>query len=1496
MQRFLFFLAIVFTYSGLSAQNFIKKFNSVSSITAVGSKAFFVADDDIHGAELWVTDGTPEGTSLLKDIYPGFNSSDPAYLTSFNGNLFFVANSLQYGTEVWKSDGTTAGTVLLQDILPGDANGSDPHALTVFNNELYFGAFSSDGFNTSVYKSDGTSAGTVLLKDMGFGRIADIEVAGDYLYYAFGSNGNEKLWRTDGTLGGTAEVTVDAYFYLKNLTAVGNQLFVTTSAEQNVDVRLYSLTGTNAPSLLKEFTTPASGTDELANLTAVGNKAFFSIQKNHDQKVDELWWSDGTVSGTVLVKSFSWDNSAMKNFFAFNGSLYFQNGSSQSDAWWKSDGSDGGTVVVSPVRLGYPSSGNFIPVVSDGKIYMSGDGELWISDGTASGTKEYYNINQSFSSSPSSLTDVNGLLYFAANDGYGNAIWNIEPSAEIDVLNPSQSSVLSGGGLTFEAVMINDCSSQIIEIRNVGAKELILSEISVSGKDFYIEGQLPAIVKSDQKFPITVYFLPFDKGERTGTLSIKSNDTNEFNYTIQLEGTGSEGTGFCNSFGNGSLKKSLVPNEQTSITINKNSIQEKLAAGTIIGTLSAAGSNTFSLVSGEGDTDNSKFQIDGTALKSMVQFDYDNKNIYTIRVKAQGSITSVERQLTIIVLKVPSNTLLASECISVVNRINSGLQDVEYNASGHLFVCGEGGKLLRSTDGGTTWTALNTGVTNQLTRLIFSGTNGYAAGDGVLLKSEDNGITWFQLYLPANAQVAPKTLFFLDADIGYVAGINGEIWKTTNGGVKWSSQGKHFSTAPTSLYFWNENDGIACTSFGSVHKTSSGGASWSLIDTSNLGDANLFTSITFIDNEDGFMTSFTSLFTSGDGGEHWTEVPGITGVFFEEVRFVTSEIGYVIGGSGELLLSTDGGTNWDVIPGNPITAATGIAYHSGSNKVVLVGANTFDLSSTEPGSVIMSSTEGTTTWEIKHELRSEDYYDVFFSSTNVGYVAGVEDIYKTTDGGLTWRKQNLQKSIYGISFLDDANGYMTDGSKVYSTTNGGTNWNEVYAPASADTKQVIALSTNAVIAYGHAGEIYSYNGTSWTQAPSPTVNQLQQIYFPTDVIGYGVDRLGKVIKSIDGGANWSDIYTHSASGESFNTIYFFNATEGLMAGVNGVMYKTTNGGANWIKVFSGISAEIKRIIFEDAQTGYAFTGDGTVFRSEDGGQTWTYTGVLPFIGLTNVSKSGTQIYFCGEYGSLGKLEPPKAPVQPGYIFGDQFVCDGDGAEYSVASNTGVNYYWNIPGAKVTANNDHASVQFNGAGQYTLTVQYYTSCGTSDARTLSITVNDPPQPVILGPQIVDFNSTVEFTVENPDPNNLYSWDVTGATSFTGNDESVSVLWGKDPGSVNVIETTTSGCRARETKAVTIDPSTIVGIDDSNVIEAGVNVYPNPTHNDILIESNLTDELNVRVYNLMGQQYDVRVLQPFSSNTLSLARAPKGMYLVEISSSTGKSRVVKKIIKD
>src|SRR5262249_2757696 len=129
-------------------------FNSSSPqwLTNLNGTLLFAATDGTNGRELWRSDGTADGTVLVKNITKGPKSSNPQYLTVANGSVYFAAAG-----GLWKSDGTEAGTVLVKNV--------DASYLRNVNGMLFFvGTDATSG--AELWKSDGTAAGTVLVKDI----------------------------------------------------------------------------------------------------------------------------------------------------------------------------------------------------------------------------------------------------------------------------------------------------------------------------------------------------------------------------------------------------------------------------------------------------------------------------------------------------------------------------------------------------------------------------------------------------------------------------------------------------------------------------------------------------------------------------------------------------------------------------------------------------------------------------------------------------------------------------------------------------------------------------------------------------------------------------------------------------------------------------------------------------------------------------------------------------------------------------------------------------------------------------------------------------------------------------------------------------------------------------------------------------------------------------------------------------------------------------------
>ena len=180
---------------------------SPRSFMVLGSRAIFNGTGTGTGSELWVTDGTAAGTTLLKDLYPGDsggypNSSNPVGLTLIDGKVYFFAYVGATGYEPWVTDGTEAGTIPLGDLNPGagssraDNAGSciscptPQHEFSEYGDKVLFVAAGS-GNGVEPWVTDGTAAGTHILYDLAVGSSSSM--VGSGINYAF-DNDDSRSW------------------------------------------------------------------------------------------------------------------------------------------------------------------------------------------------------------------------------------------------------------------------------------------------------------------------------------------------------------------------------------------------------------------------------------------------------------------------------------------------------------------------------------------------------------------------------------------------------------------------------------------------------------------------------------------------------------------------------------------------------------------------------------------------------------------------------------------------------------------------------------------------------------------------------------------------------------------------------------------------------------------------------------------------------------------------------------------------------------------------------------------------------------------------------------------------------------------------------------------------------------------------------------------------------------------------------------------------------
>ncbi|PHK93430.1 hypothetical protein CR162_18690 [Pseudoroseomonas rhizosphaerae] len=414
---------------GMSQPRLIKDLNPGFSssdpgdfFTLADGRVAFTAEDEGYTRKLWVTDGTEAGTRKVLDD-PNIGDVSIDNYIGVNGKLLFTQSQYGRGTELWMSDGTAAGTQLLRDIYPGFMSSNIRDFTDIGNGKVLFRA-NNGGAGDELWVTDGTQAGTRLLRDINPGPsgiefdIERIAADGKVYFTAWATEDSEDYeaaygqWVTDGTPEGTVKISSTGGW--RDLYAVGTEQKAWVFMEFSyVDGRghqmgLYVTDGTNVTPLLAPPDNGFGSPGALQQLFELGNgKVIFSTSGS------ALWVTDGTKEGTkllgedVLIGQWGDEFLSLGNGKALflNANLDYPSNTGVAD-FWVTDGTVEGTV-----RIADFSSGN--PIAFPDKVTVMQDGSVVFSAGTADGGPIRVWVSDL---TPGSLKAVDGITAWGGTD------------------------------------------------------------------------------------------------------------------------------------------------------------------------------------------------------------------------------------------------------------------------------------------------------------------------------------------------------------------------------------------------------------------------------------------------------------------------------------------------------------------------------------------------------------------------------------------------------------------------------------------------------------------------------------------------------------------------------------------------------------------------------------------------------------------------------------------------------------------------------------------------------------------------------------------------------------------------------------------------------------------------------------------------------------------------------------------------------------------------
>ncbi len=403
-----------------------------------GGKVLFFADSP-KGRGLWISDGTSTGTKMVRDLSASYGgkvtlrylSPDPAGIRAYFQLSVYVSASF-YGY-LFVTDGTSAGTKVLVRTVSSSASGH-PARFRFLGTKMLF-TMKTYREGRELWVTDGTAAGTKLVKDLIPGRSSAYvqemvpDPSGTKAWFTSrSSTSGYDLWSSDGTALGTKLFVKSLPGKPRFLQPSGGKLFFSLfQSGYGYEPWVSDGTAAGTHRIVDLYPGSRSGYAWYTTELGAGTVAFTS---DHPTYGSEICVSSGTAATTKVQDLGTWtlgpvtESDQVDAVTPFFGRLLFLASDGTGTGkhgreLWISDGTAAGTRLVKDVNPGPGNGAAGSLARAGGKVFFTGYDpksgfELWVTDGTSAGTRLVKDLHPTGSSNPRRLAGIGDKVFFSA--------------------------------------------------------------------------------------------------------------------------------------------------------------------------------------------------------------------------------------------------------------------------------------------------------------------------------------------------------------------------------------------------------------------------------------------------------------------------------------------------------------------------------------------------------------------------------------------------------------------------------------------------------------------------------------------------------------------------------------------------------------------------------------------------------------------------------------------------------------------------------------------------------------------------------------------------------------------------------------------------------------------------------------------------------------------------------------------------------------------------